>query len=67
MDVISDSRARPVLIVPDTDEIGIASAHALGIGTVPGIGACLDVLERATLAAANPSLFERLASMVGWW
>jgi hypothetical protein len=66
LDVISDSLARPILIVPDTDEAGIANAHTLGIGTAPTIGACLDILERATLAAANPSLFERLASLVGW-
>jgi hypothetical protein len=66
LDVISDSLARPILIVPDTDEAGIANARTLGIGTAPAIGACLDILERATLAAANPSLFERLASLVGW-
>jgi hypothetical protein len=66
VDVVSDSHARPILIVPDSDEVGIASAHTLGIGTAPSIGPCLDVLERATLAAANPSLFERLATMVGW-
>jgi hypothetical protein len=66
LDVISDSLARPILIIPDIDEVGIANAHALGIGTAPAIGACLDILERATRAAANPSLFERLASLVGW-
>jgi hypothetical protein len=66
VDVISDSRARPILIVADKEEGEIASARKLGIGTAPAIGECLDILERATLAAANPSLLDRLAAMVGW-
>jgi hypothetical protein len=66
MDVISDSRARPILIVPDADEVSVASAHTLGIATATRIGECLDLLDRASIAASNPGLFERLAAMVGW-
>lgn len=66
VDVISDSRARPILIVAEKEEGEIASARKLGIGTAPAIGDCLDILERATLATANPSLLDRLAAMVGW-
>jgi hypothetical protein len=66
MDVISDSQAKPILIVRDSDEIAIASARALGIGTAASISECLDVLERATAAHSHPGLLERIATMVGW-
>jgi hypothetical protein len=66
VDIIADSRARPILIVQDTDVVGVASARTLGIGTAASIGECLDVLEQASSARANPGLLERLAVMVGW-
>jgi hypothetical protein len=66
VDVISDSTARPILIVRDTDEVGIASARNLGIGTAASISECLDVLERASAAHTQPGLLERIAAMVGW-
>jgi hypothetical protein len=66
VDVISDSLARPILIVRDTDEIGIASARQLGVGTARSISESLDVLERATAAHTQPGLLERIAAMVGW-
>jgi len=33
VDIVSDSRAKPILIVPDNDATTIASARRLGIGT----------------------------------
>lgn len=66
LDVISESSAQPVLIVPDDDETTVTSARKLGIGTAKSIGECLDILERATLARARPSVLARLAQMVGW-
>jgi hypothetical protein len=66
VDVISDSTAKPILIVRDTDEVGIASARNLGIGTAASISECLDVLERASAAHTQPGLLERIAAMVGW-
>jgi hypothetical protein len=66
LDVISDSRAKPILIVPDNDATTIASARKLSIGTVQSLSECLDVLEKATTAQTHPGLFARIATMVGW-
>jgi hypothetical protein len=65
-DVIADSAAKALLVIPAVQETAIASARKLGIGVVHGIGDALDVLEQATLAQTNPSLLQRIASMVGW-
>ena len=66
VDVISDSKARAILIVRDHDERIEASARRLGIGVVSSIGACLDVLDEATEVRGHPSLLDKLARMVGW-
>jgi hypothetical protein len=66
LDMIADSNAKPLLVAPSSPESAIASARRLGVGVVSGIGQALDVLERATLAQTNPTLLQRIASMVGW-
>jgi len=65
-DVVAESSARPILIVPGRFQTAIASARRLGIGVTPDIGQALDVLEQATLARSNPTLLSRIAAMVGW-
>ena len=65
LDVISDSGARPILVVPDNDASTVASARKLGIATVRSISECLDVLEQA-MTAREPGLLARLATKVGW-
>ena len=64
--MIADSTAKPILIVPASHQTAITSARKLGIGVAHRIGDALDILEQATLAQTNPSLLQRLASMVGW-
>lgn len=66
LDVIADSRARPILIVPQNDQTMVASARKLGIGTAASIRECLEILERATEARTQPGLLARIAAMVGW-
>lgn len=66
IDVKSESPARPILIVPDGDPATVASARKLGIGTARTIGECLDILDQATIARAQPKLLGRLAALVGW-
>jgi hypothetical protein len=66
LDVLADSGARPILIVPDSDEASVASARKLGIGTAGSISECLDILAEATEAQEQPGLLQRLATLVGW-
>ena len=66
VDVMCESRARPILIVPDSDDQVAARARKLGIGTARSIGACLDILEEVTTARQEPGLLTRIAAAVGW-
>lgn len=66
LDVLSESSAKPILIVPTDDEGTIEQARRLGIGTAGDVGFCLDVLEQASLARTQPKLLKRIAAMVGW-
>ena len=66
VDVAADSTAKTILIVSESNHAAIASARKLGIGVAHRIGDALDVLDQATLAATNRSLFRRIAKMVGW-
>jgi hypothetical protein len=66
IDVISESRARPILIAAEADAVTIASAKKLRIGTTRSIAETLDVLDQASAARGQPRLLERLASMIGW-
>jgi hypothetical protein len=65
-DVISESSAKPILIVPESNEPAIQSARKLGIGVVHRVGAAVDILDQASSAQANPGLLKRIAGMVGW-
>lgn len=66
LDVLCDSPAKPLLIVPDGDAVATASARSLGVGTVTSVVAALDVLDEASRAAAQPGVLARIASLVGW-
>jgi hypothetical protein len=66
IDVISHSKAKPILIVPGGDEATVNSARSLGIGTAASVSECLDILEKASLARSQPGLLQRLAAAVGW-
>ena len=67
MDVVADSRARPILIVPERDDVTEKAAKRLGIGIARSVGEALDVLEQVPESGAGQSgLLERLSRMVGW-
>jgi hypothetical protein len=66
LDVLADSSARPILVVPDDNPVTVASARKVGIGTAPSLTACLDILERATAARAQPDVLAGIAASVGW-
>jgi hypothetical protein len=46
LDVSTESAARAVLVWPDEENRAAASAQELGIGVVPSVKECLDILER---------------------
>jgi hypothetical protein len=66
VDVISDSRARVLLVVRDADDTAEASARRLGLGVVRSISDALEILEHATEATTQPTMLARLARLVGW-
>jgi hypothetical protein len=66
VDMKSESKAKPILIVGDDDPIATASARRLGIGTARDISAALDILAQASTARARPHILQQLGKMVGW-
>lgn len=66
VDICAESGARVILILDDKDPAGAASARRLGIATAPHIAGALDLLERASIAHARPTLLSQLAQLVGW-
>ncbi|MBA3885206.1 MAG: hypothetical protein H0X67_05685 [Acidobacteria bacterium] len=66
LDVLTDSHAKPILVLPNDREPMVGSARKLKIGTAGSISAALDVLEAASTARAQPGVLARLAALVGW-
>ena len=66
LDVLAESGAKPILIVASDEESSVQPARKLKIATALNIDAALDILQHATLARTNPSLLDRLATLVGW-
>ena len=66
LDIVSDSRARPILIVPEPDPVTEATAKHLQIGMARSIAQALDILER-TLNGRGPQagLLDKLSRIVG--
>ncbi|HEX6211609.1 MAG TPA: hypothetical protein VF136_12585 [Methylomirabilota bacterium] len=66
LDITIESRARAILVWRG-DQGGVpASARRLGIGGVPSVGACLDLLIDAdTPDATSPSFVDRLKRLLG--
>lgn len=67
LDVVSDSRARPILIVPEPDAVTENSAKRLRIAVARSIGQALDILEHTLNGRGNdaPRLLDKLSRMVG--
>jgi hypothetical protein len=66
VDVLSDSSARPILIVPPGDEATARTARRVGIGVAASIDECLHILSEASAAGRDPGMVARLAALVGW-
>lgn len=66
LDVVSDSRARAILVWPSGNTDVPASARRVQIGVVPGINACLDLLADATRPdAPGAGLMARVRHLLG--
>ena len=65
LDVVAESRARPLLIVPEPDAATEANAKRLKIGVARGIGDALDGLDDRA-GTQPPGLMNRLSKIVGW-
>ena len=65
LDVLSDSRARPILIVPSADDATARTARKLGMGVATSIDECLQVLGEASASRSDRGMLARLASLVG--
>ena len=66
VDVAAESPARPILIVPQRDDVTEGGAKRLRIKVARSIGEALDILERVPAAGADSTLFGRLSKLVGW-
>ncbi|MGH9314229.1 MAG: hypothetical protein ACRD1S_13660 [Vicinamibacterales bacterium] len=66
VDVISDSKARVLLVLRDADDTTEASARQLGLGVVRSISDALEILDHATEATTQPTVLAKLARLVGW-
>jgi hypothetical protein len=68
LDIVSDSRARPILIVPEPDEVTENSARRLKIAVARSIGDALNALEQVAGGGREetPRLLNKLSRMVGW-
>ena len=66
LDIAIDSKARGILIWRGDQNAVPASARRLGIGGVPSVGACLDLLvEAGNPGAGQTSLVDRLKRLLG--
>jgi hypothetical protein len=66
LDVSTESAARAVLVSRDDENRNSGSAQELGIGVVPSIEKCLDILERLDRGAATPNrMLDHLKRLLG--
>jgi hypothetical protein len=65
LDVVTDSKARALLVWRDTATPVPPAAPRLGIEPVASIGAALDLLEQATRTEKPAGLVDRLRAAIG--
>jgi hypothetical protein len=68
VDVMSSGSAKVMLVSSAGEEASTTAAAAkkLGIGVLPSIGPCLDMLDQLSMAEHQPTLMKRLAGLIGW-
>jgi hypothetical protein len=66
LDVMSEGRAKPILIVPAGDATTAQKARALGIGVAPTTAEALEILDTVSAGRHQPGVMQKLAAAVGW-
>ena len=66
VDIISDSKARAVLVCRDNSKSTIVNATRLGIATVPTVAACLDIVIQVDKGASRPNLMDQVKQALGF-
>lgn len=65
VDIISDSKARAILVCRDNSKSTIVNATRLGIATVPTIGACLEIIAQLDDRAPRRSVMDQVKEALG--
>jgi hypothetical protein len=66
LDVVTDSRARAILVWRDDERLLPAAACRLGIGSVKKVGECLDILTEVDAhSAQRPGVVDRVMRLLG--
>jgi len=66
LDVVTDSRARAILVWRAAEHLLPAAARRLGIGVVPLVADCLDILTQAdSVTREEPGVLERVRRRLG--
>ena len=66
VDVLTDSRAKPILVSSKPDVVTATSARKLGIEMVQSTIEALAILERVSSGSESPSLMRRVVARLGW-
>ena len=65
LDVVTDSKARAILVWRQDEKALPTAARRLGIGVVRSVSECLDILTTVDTREATPSVLDRVRRMLG--
>jgi hypothetical protein len=66
VDIISDSKARAILVCRDNSKSTIVNATRLGIATVPTVGSCLELMMQLDRGMRRPSVIDQVKQALGF-
>jgi hypothetical protein len=66
IEVLADSKAKPILVLSAEAAGGRREARRRGIAIAQSIRECLDVLDQASSARSDPGLLRRIVALMGW-
>ncbi len=63
-DVVSESEAKAVLVLRQSDPTAVRGAREMGFEVTPTVAAALDLLERAQEENTQPGLWKKLTDTI---